>query len=606
MNMKENRIFNKKGFTLLELLIAVAIFGVISTITFSIINFVPELAKTESDQFSERTYVRRAVADITKTIQEADIVSETTMEFTMPDGKNVEYEFTGENVNKIVNGTPDRLMESIEEFTLTTADYRLFSVHIKTAVEEKQYDFKVERRRKAKTKIDAEISTISPTSIEFDKTAPENKEITVNLNGNTLEGLRSDTYELEQGSGKDYTFNGDKVILSAGYLSKLNPGTIRIYFNVSNGVDPELQVTIKETGPQIKIIGNSLADDIARMEYPGNLEIDPYDDKWVITVTNATVAEGINVDALDISGLPQGIDAVAAKVEGENKILVTLSGTTSTPVTVVKHVSIILKASSVNETSVGNSDPIKVFILPGNEIPSPERNLMYTHSINKSGRVMITGDVVIGRSWNYDINLNDRTDIYGYVYVEGKLNVNERFIVGTEDKPGKVFIEGSANFNSNATVNGDLYYSNELQQQNKLTVTGICEKRAVEIPPLNIPKLKEKQWYIGNGYTVINSYWPKVELVDNGKYYYEIDYYFDGPIKGLENVTIVGKGNIGFNDKFEGSGILFAPNGTITSSGSFTFTGMCISNSITINSGGTLVFKRYAELPFDESYQEKN
>ncbi|HYE84210.1 MAG TPA: X2-like carbohydrate binding domain-containing protein [Clostridia bacterium] len=572
--------------------------------TFNIINYVTKFEKSESGQFSERAYVRRALSEITGTIQSAKDIFQPDLKFGMPTGEIIEYKLSDKNVNKVVDGTPYRLMESVDEFRITEINNRLFNIHIKTSKEGKVYDFKVDKRRNITLKSDAVISSISPTSEVFDKNIHQQQDIdiTLYLNGNEFIDLRNGGDILTLDTDYSVSGSGDVVTIKREYLKKQLVGTIEIIFDVNIGLDPVLTVEIKDTSSQIKIEGNSLTDDLVRMNFPGNLDIDPGDNKWTLTVTNGTVAEDINIDDLVVSGLPQGINAEAAKLEGENKIVVTLSGTVSTPITSVKPIGIIIKNSGVDETSALNSEPIKVFILPGSASPSPERNLMYTNKINKSGRVTITGDVVIGDGKS-DINMNDRTDIYGYVYIDGKLNVNERFIVGKEDKPVKVFVKGSANFNSNTTINGDLYYSNQLQQESNLTVTGVKEHRPVEIPPLTIPELKSKQWYINNGYTVVNSYWPKVELVDNGKYYYEIDYSFDNPIKGLQDVTIVGKGNIGFNAKFEGSGILFAPNGTISSSGSFNFTGMCISNCTTLNNGGTLTFKRYAELPFDESYQ---
>jgi len=421
------------------------------------------------------------------------------------------------------------------------------------------------------------------------------------LNGNEFIDLRNGGDTLTLDTDYSVSGSGDVVTIKKEYLKTQLVGTIEIIFDVTSGLDPVLSVEIIDTSSSIKIQGDSLMDDLVRMNYPGNLDIDPGDSEWILTVTNGTVAEGIDIDDLAISGLPQGISAEAAKLEGKNKIVVTLSGTVSTPITSVKPIGIIIKNSGVDEISALNSEPIKVFILPSTTYPSPERNLMYTNDIVTNGRITIKGDVVFGRGQSHTY-LNNRTDIFGYVYVDGDLFTSDRFIVGEEEKPAKVFIKGSGYFNSNTTINGDLYYQYDIQETS-LTVTGIKKQSFVDIPPLRIPELKSKQWYINNGYTVVSSYWPEVELEDNGKYYYDIDYSFDKPITGLKDVIIVGKGSIYFNKKFEGSGILFVPNGTISSTGSFTFTGMCISNITYLNNGGTLEFQRYAELPFDESYE---
>ena len=594
--MRENSIYNKKGFTLLELLIAVSIFGIILVMTFSIINYVPKLAKTESSQYSERTDVRRALTEITGTIQNASIVAFPSLVFTMPSGEKISYEYNGGNVNKIVDGTPYKLMESVDEFEITAEEDHLFSIHIKTSKEGKDYDFKVERRRAGSTKSDAEISTISPTTAVFDKKNPQGISITLNLNGNELNNLWNGLNKLTLDT--DYSISDSVVTLKEGYLKAQSIGIINIRFDVSNGVDPELSVEIKDTSTQIKIEANSYQDDLARMNYPGNLQIDPLDNTWILAVTNGTLASVINKDNLTFAGLPAGINVTAAKVTDENKIVITLLGTASAPVTTTKSVQIIIMGSAVG-ASASNSDPIEVLLLPGAVYAPPERNLMFTRNFIITSKSNITGDVVIGRGVPLT-SIKNECNIDGYVYVDSSLTVTSDFVVGTPLKNAKLFVKGSVTIKNDTTINGDLFYRDTLTNTSPLIVTGISEQRAVEIPEVSIPSPRLEQWYVDNGYMIINNSRTNVDFVDNGKYYFKDNYSFNSPNTGLDNVTIVGMKNITINSKFSGSGILFTPKGKIIVNNNFIFMGMCVSQTTELKGETELKFKRYTELPFDQ------
>lgn len=594
--MKEYNIYNKKGFTLLEILIAVSIFGIITLTSFGLINFVPKLTKTESSQYSERTYVRRAVSEITNTIQTASSVANPPLVFTMPGGEKIEYEYNLGNVNKIVDGVPYRLMESVEEFNISPVDNHLFDIHIKTSKEGKDYDFKVERRRGGNIKSNTVISTISPETAEFDKNVLYKQDISINLdlNGNALNGLRNDLNMLN--SMTDYSISGNVVTIKKEYLEILPNGIILIVFDVTNGVDPVLSVEITNTSTNIKITGNSYEDDLVRMEYPENLKIDSDDNKWMLTVINGTVANDFNENDLEITGLPSGINFSAAKGLG-NRIVVTLSGTASAPVTTTKSAGIIIKGTGVTESSALNSDSIEVFLLPGASFASPEHNLVFTNEIVIGNNATITGDIVIGRG-NTMTTLGNNCYLYGYVYVDSSLTAGNNNIYGKSVKETMVFVKGSAILGK-IDIYGDLYYRDSLETHNKFYASGNVQKRAVEIPDISIPAMKPEQWYVDNGYTIVNSSSEYVELHDNGKYFFNTSYVFGEDTSRLNNVVIVGKEDITFSNEFSGSGIIFAPNGKIIFNNRCNFTGLCISQSTELNNYCTLTFKRYLELPFD-------
>jgi hypothetical protein len=515
----------------------------------------------------------------------------------MPNGDVIEYEYHGGNVNKLVNDMPQRLMESVDEFSIDSVDSHLFKIHIKTFKEGKVYDFKVERRRGGSIRTDAVISSISPAAAVFDKNIlfQDDVDIILNLNGNDLKGLRNDLDILNPMT--DYSISSSIVTIKKEYLPAQPIGTINIAFDVTNGVDPVLSVEIRDTSTYLKVAGNSYEDDLVRMDYPGNLQIDSGDNQWVITVTNGTVANDINSNDLAISGLPSGINATAAKATG-NRIIITLSGTAAAPVTAAMPVGIIVKGSGVNETAALDSDPIEVFLLPGASYASPEHNMIFTNELYFKNNVTITGDIVIGRGESTTY-LDNNCNIYGYVYVDSSLHGKNNLYFGKPSKPTKVFVKGSAIFDNNTYIYGDLFYRDSLEIKNNFTITGEARQSAVEIPPVTLPQLKSEQWYRDNGYTIVSSSSGEVNLLDNGKYYFKDSYTFRDNISGLDNILIVGEENITFKNNFSGSGIIFAPNGKILFENNCTLTGMCISKSTVLDNNGTLIYKRYAELPFD-------
>ena len=409
-------IYNKRGFTLIEIMIAVSIFGIISLMTFSIFQFVPRAAKAESIQYSERDYVRRAVAKITRTIQNAALVSNPPLKFILPCCEEIEYESYSGNVNKVVDGVASRLMESIDEFSITPVGNHLFEIHIKTSNEGAYYDFKVERRRGGRIKTNAEISSISPETAVFDKNILNQQDIsiTLNLNGNDLNWIRNDTYILNPMT--DYSISGNILTLKKEYLKTQPNGIIHIVFDVSSGKDPVLSVEIIDSSTFIKIEGNSYEDDLARMKYPGDMEIDPCDNRWIICVTNGTVSDDFDSDDLSVTGLPTGLIISAAKEPG-NKVSVTLSGITAAPVDSIRTIGIIIKGSGAIEPGALDSEPITVFLLPGATFASPEHNIIFTNEIVFNNNVTIEGDIVIGRDSSMT-TIQNNCNINGYLYVD--------------------------------------------------------------------------------------------------------------------------------------------------------------------------------------------
>ena len=89
--------------------------------------------------------------------------------------------------------------------------------------------------------------TISPETATFDKYVPADLDVNVDLNGNTLSGIKNGSYTLI--SGTDYTVNGSTYKIKKEYLSNLNTGTTTLVFDLAQGTDKNLVITVRDTTP---------------------------------------------------------------------------------------------------------------------------------------------------------------------------------------------------------------------------------------------------------------------------------------------------------------------------------------------------------------------
>ncbi|MCR4436407.1 MAG: S-layer homology domain-containing protein [Clostridiales bacterium] len=121
------------------------------------------------------------------------------------------------------------------------------------------------------------------------------------------------------------------------------------------------------TLPIITVAGSAAADSTVTMVAPANTAVSSSDKTWTIDITSGTVKSGVSISDLDISGLPSGLGATAAKAPGTgvNKIVITVSGTAVPAITGKTFINIIVKGSAVTEAGAQNSAAIPVTIEAG-------------------------------------------------------------------------------------------------------------------------------------------------------------------------------------------------------------------------------------------------
>lgn len=90
-------------------------------------------------------------------------------------------------------------------------------------------------------------STISPKTASFDKNASKQADImvTMNPNGNTLDAIYNGTAKLT--AGTDYTVSGNTVKILSSYLAAQSTGTVKLTFDFSAGIDPQLEITVVDS-----------------------------------------------------------------------------------------------------------------------------------------------------------------------------------------------------------------------------------------------------------------------------------------------------------------------------------------------------------------------
>lgn len=99
-----------------------------------------------------------------------------------------------------------------------------------------------------------DLSNISISNITFDKSSPEDVQVTLLNDKYTLKNIKNGDYTLVK--GVDYTVSDELCTIKASYLSSLDNGKISLIFNMSSGNNPNLFITIKDSQARGDILIN--------------------------------------------------------------------------------------------------------------------------------------------------------------------------------------------------------------------------------------------------------------------------------------------------------------------------------------------------------------
>ncbi len=178
------------------------------------------------------------------------------------------------------------------------------------------------------------------------------------------------------------------------------------------------------------------------------------------------------------------------------------------------------------------------------------------------------------------------------IFIQGSINM-QNYALGVIN--GNVYVNGNVHIEGGSSdrprILGNLFYTGNLTIVHYLgnsVIVGKHEKVAeIAFPTFNIPGFKQDTWYIDKNYSNNTAAY-------GGMKYYGNTYSF--PTSGsYENVIIVSKGDINICGNVNVSGIMFAPNGTVTVDGSSTFTGIIISKEILVKGNSKVTFSNVEE-----------
>lgn len=119
---------------------------------------------------------------------------------------------------------------------------------------------------------------------------------------------------------------------------------------------------LKPSGPQI--VGSPAGNSSITMLDPGNILVDPADDNWGISISQATLRSDIGDEHVRITGLPVGLNA-SVTLGTENTIVITVAGQAGSPIDNEVNVQVVVLGSAAVEPDARDSQPITVTILPG-------------------------------------------------------------------------------------------------------------------------------------------------------------------------------------------------------------------------------------------------
>jgi prepilin-type N-terminal cleavage/methylation domain-containing protein len=195
-------------------------------------------------------------------------------------------------------------------------------------------------------------------------------------------------------------------------------------------------------------------------------------------------------------------------------------------------------------------------------------------STSNTGSTYVNGDLTL---WSGSRN------VYGNVYVAGNLRLKDAKI------HGNVYVDGNLELGWTPTIdtNSRIYYTGTFTypQSMSTNITSKCIKQTsvpgFSMPAYTMPVLKADSWYVEKGYVSGGSLSNGIKIFSNN--------YSSNDWKDASNVVIVSKGDISLTGSGSVSGILFAPNGSITF-GRGSFEGVIIAGEgFSVTSGGSTI-----------------
>lgn len=201
-------------------------------------------------------------------------------------------------------------------------------------------------------------------------------------------------------------------------------------------------------------------------------------------------------------------------------------------------------------------------------------------------------------------DLGGGSDFHDDIYVGGNVNIVSTDFVNDRKSLITIYAGGNLTLGWTPSGNFTVNYVGSLSKPNYFTqsILDKCHKvtSIPTIPTFTTPTytvaLREDSWYPSNGYTVFNGDVNESTIPANRKLFVN-NYTSNGGQTSVSGITtIISKGNITITHKSEITGVLIAPNGTITVDVNYgkiaTFTGVIIAKEVNFTGGGTKMISK--------------
>ncbi|QZY56982.1 PilW family protein [Crassaminicella profunda] len=223
--------------------------------------------------------------------------------------------------------------------------------------------------------------------------------------------------------------------------------------------------------------------------------------------------------------------------------------------------------------------------------------------------VLVTNYLKIGGSSNINaldttsfINGNYTSTGSSYIdaseiYIHDNIKMTGSTRLGKSDNSNSIYVNGDIKLEGTSKIYENLYYTGKIKFPKSWSNGPGNKIDNIDFPDISIPPLKSDSWYSDRGFT------SNATTKDTMKYFGD-SYTFkswNSPWNDIfSDVIIVSKKDIKLSGSTRASGILFAPNGKVTITGSASFDGIIIAKEIHLSGSASIKYKPCAlnDLPF--------
>ncbi|OEH84224.1 hypothetical protein BHU72_12535 [Desulfuribacillus stibiiarsenatis] len=461
---------DKKGFTLIEILVAIIILSFVASAGYSLINTSHKIVSKHTDLTDMRNDLRIALIQITKDIQEAESVNGPPYVFYQNGGIQISYQYNSstKKLLRFENAIQQTLIESVESFSITSLiGTEQFQVDVRVNGED--HNLIITRRIKGNLTNFGSIAGVVRNSINNLPIA--NATIVARAQGSSLE-----YWALTDANGQ-YLISVpeeayDVTASATGYINGTQTVNVGLEENVSNinfnlnpiATAPQILSFIFEKAQNPMTIPASYADSavigtIDQVTRTITIQM-PAGTNVTSLVPTITVTSGASLSPLSGAvrnfSTPQTYTVTNSAGSVDYVVIVTVASQSYADYLYSEN--IFVHGTTINFSSGSvklNTDPNTNGTLVINN--QNNSNLVF----NQGGTEISLKNIHIDKYGN-QVNFTNSTKL-GAIGITELINIGGTVILGngSAEINGKaVYIDGSTTFSNSGKINGDLIFLN--------------------------------------------------------------------------------------------------------------------------------------------------